>query len=226
MGGPRQCGLARRLARHPVLDVFLDTLDHRSIPHDYPLELIEGSRTDLESVRCASFSQLRSLCYRLGSIISLMMTHVIGFREPALDYMTDLGLAIELTSRLRDTGEDLLHGQIYLPLEEMEAFGYSEADLERKTRNDAFRRLMRFQTDRIHALYQNAERGLPLLDPRGRFAAKVASDLYRQTLRHVEDSGFDVFRRRTQVPAVERVWIAARSMAGPITRRLLRVMSA
>jgi phytoene synthase len=219
-------GLRGRLARHPVLDVFLDTLDQRTIPHDYPLELIEGARMDLEATRYSSFSQLRGLCYRLGSAISLMLTHVIGFRGPALKDMADLGLAIELTSLLRDTGENLARGRIYLPLEEMQSFGYSEAELELKTRNDAFRRLMRFQTERIHTYYQNAEPGLALLDSRGRFAAKVALDLYRQTLRHIENSDFDVFRRRTGVPAVERAWITARSMAGPITRRLWRVMSA
>ncbi len=219
-------GLRGRLARHPVLDVFLDTLDQRSIPRDYPLQLIDGVRTDLNPTRFESFSQLRALCYRVGSMTSMMMTHVVGFRGPALDYMADLGLAIELTSLLRDTGENMARGRLYLPLEEMQSFGYCEADLALKTRNQAFRHLMRFQTERIHSYYQNAEPGLALLDSRSRFAVKVAFDIYRQTLRHIESSDFDVFRRRAGVPAVERAWITARSMAGPITRRLWRVMSA
>ncbi len=110
------------MIRHPVLDVFLNTLDQRSIPHQYPIELIEGARMDLEPTRYSSFSQLRGLCYRLGSVISLMMTHVVGFRGPALDYMADLGLAIELTSLLRDTGENIARGRVYLPIEEMQSF--------------------------------------------------------------------------------------------------------
>jgi phytoene synthase len=219
-------GLRGRLARHPVLDVFLDTLDQRSIPRDYPLELIDGVRMDLEPTRYSSFSQLRGRCYRLGSIAGLMLTHVVGFRDPALDYMADLGLAIELTSLLRDTGESLARGRIYLPLEEVESFGYSEAELRRHERNDAFRRLMHFQVERANSYYQKAEPGLALLDPRGRFAVKVAFDLFQQTLRRVESSDFDVFGRRREVPAVERAWITARSMAGPITRRLWKVVSA
>ena len=219
-------GLRGRLARHPVLDVFLDTVDRRGIPHDYPLELIEGVRMDLDQARYLSFSQLRGLCHRIGGVVSQMMTHVVGFRDPALDYMADLGLAVELTTLLRDTGEHLARGRIYLPQEEMESFGYSEPDLIGQVRNEAFERLMRFQAERAHNYYQKAEPGLKLLDQRGRFAAKVAFDLYRQTLRRIEASGFNVFRRRPAVPAVERYWITARSMAGPITRRLWRAMSA
>jgi phytoene synthase len=219
-------GLRGELARHPVLDVFLDTVDTRAIPHDLPLEMIEGVRMDLEQMRYASFSQLRSRCHRVTGTVTLMMTHLVGFRGPALEYMADLGLAIELTAILRDVGEQLAHGRIYLPLEEMESFGYSEADAERHICNEPFQQLMRFQAERARGYYQKAEPGLQLLDDRGRFAMRTAFDIYRKTLRHIEASHFDVFHRRPAVPAVERAWITARSMAGPITRSLWRVMGA
>ena len=219
-------GLRGELARHPVLDVFLDTVDKRAIPHDLPLEMIEGVRMDIDQMRYASFSQLRNHCHRVTGTVALMMTHVVGFRGPALDYMADLGLAIELTAILRDVGEQLALGRVYLPLEEMEAFGYSESQAAGHVRDDAFRKLMKFQAERARGYYQKAEPGLPLLDSRGRFAMRTAFDVYRKTLRHIEASDFDVFHRRPAVPAVERAWITARTMAGPITRRLWRVMSA
>jgi phytoene synthase len=219
-------GLRGELARHPVLDVFLDTVDQRAIPHDLPLEMIEGVRIDLDQMRYFSFSQLRSHCHRVTGTVALMMTHMVGFRGPALEYMADMGLAIELTAILRDVGEQLANGRIYLPLEEMEAFGYSEADAQGQVRNDAFRRLMQYQAERARGYYQKAEPGLQLLEQRGRSAMKTAFDIYRKTLRQIEASDFDVFHRRPAVPAVERAWITARSMAGPITRSLWRVMSA
>jgi 15-cis-phytoene synthase len=219
-------GLRGRLARHPVLDVFLDTVDQRAIPHALPLDLIEGVRMDVDHTRYQSFSQLRARSQRIGGVVSVMMAHVTGFRDPALDYMADLGLAIELTTLLRDTGRHLEAGRVYLPVEEMEACGYTEADLARQERNEAFERLMRMQVARIHACYQAAEPGLALLDPRGRFAVRVAFDLYRRTLRQIESSRFDVFGRGAALPAVERAWITARSMAGPITRRLWKAMGA
>jgi 15-cis-phytoene synthase len=215
-------GLRGHLVRHPVLEVFLDTAERCVIPHDHALELIEGARMDLSHPRYESFSQLSGHCRRTGGMVSLMMAHVIGYRDPALDYMADLGVAVELTSQLRDLGEHVARGRIVIPGEEMRAFGYSEAELERHVRNQAFENVMRFQSSRVHGYYQKALPVLPLLDARGRFAVKVAFDLYGQTLRRIESSGFDVFRRRPVVPALERVWIAARSMAGPMTRSLWR----
>jgi len=219
-------GMRGQLARHPVLDVFLDTLEHHAIPRDLPLDMIEGVRMDLDRLRYDNFSQLRARCHRVTGTALEMMTHVVGFRGPALEYMADLGLAIELTVLLRDVGEHLAHGRIYLPLDEMDAFGYSEASAQQHLRNEAFLKLMRFQAERARGYYQSAEPGLALLDQRGRFGMKAAFDMYRKTLRHIEASHFDVFHRRPAMPMVERAWITARSMAGPITRSLWRTMSA
>jgi phytoene synthase len=181
---------------------------------------------DLDHSRYRSFSQLREHCGRNTGTAAMIMTHVIGYRGPALDYMATLGLAIELTQLLRHTGDHAANGRIYLPLEEMESFGYNEAHLLARDRGESFRSLMQFQAERIRGYYLEAQPGLDLLDQRGRFAAKVAFDLNRQTLRHIENSGFDVFERRPAVPAVQRCWITARSFAGPATRKLWRVMSA
>jgi len=215
-------GLRGHLFRHPVLEVFLDTVERCVIPHGPALELIEGARMDLSHPRYESFSQLSGHCRRTGGMVSQMLAPVIGYSDPALDYMADLGIAVELTARLRDLGEHLSRGQISIPAEEMRAFDYSEAELQRHVRNQAFENLMRYQTARVHGYYQKALPVLPLLDSRGRFAVKVTFDLHWQTLRRIETSGFDVFRRRSAVPVLERYWITARSMAGPMTRSLWR----
>lgn len=219
-------GLRGQLARHPVLDVFLDTAARCGIPGEQPLELIEGYRMELTHSRYDSFSQLAGHCRRTGGTVCLMMAQVVGFRDPAPDYMADLGVAIDLTTNLRDLGQHLSRGYITVPIEEMSAFGYSESDLQRRVRNTAFDSLMRYQAARIHGYYQKAEPGLALLDSRGRFAVRVAFDLYRQTLRRIESSGFDLFRKPAAVPAISRYWITARSMAVPITRRLWKGRSA
>jgi phytoene synthase len=219
-------GLRGQLARHPVLDVFLDTVERCRIPDTYPMELIEGYRMELTHSRYESFSQLLGHCRRTGGIVAMMMAHVVGYRDPALEYMEDLGVAADLTSNLRDMGEHLARGYVSIPLEELLAFKYSEADLEARARNAAFDSLMRYQAARIHSYYEKAKPGLALLDQRGRFAVKVAFDMYRRTLRQIEASGFDVFHSQAAVPAMARYWITARSMAGPITRRLWKGRSA
>ena len=219
-------GLRGQLVRNPVLEVFLDATDQHKIPHRFATDLIEGARMDLDRTRYQSFAELREYCYRTSGTMSVLMAHLIGYRGPALEYMADLGLAMELTSILRTVGDALARGRIYLPLEEIESFGYSEADLLLHTRNSAFRTLMGFQAERARSYYRRVAPGLDLLDRRGRFAVQVAYDLSVSTLSRIEASDFDVFQRRPNLPVVERYWITARSLAVPMTKRLWRSMSA
>jgi phytoene synthase len=219
-------GLRGQLVRNPVLEVFLDATDRHKIPHRFATDLIEGARLDLDRTRYQSFSQLQEYCYRSSGTMSVLMAHLIGYRGPALEYMADLGLAMELTSILRTVGSSLERGRIYLPLEEIEAVGYSEAELHEHTRNSAFRTLMGFQAERARSYYRRVAPGLDLLDRRGRFAVRVAYDLSMSTLNRIEASDFDVFQRRPNLPVVERYWITARSLAVPMTKRLWRSMGA
>jgi len=219
-------GLRGQLVRNPVLEVFLDATEQHKIPHRFATDLIEGARMDLDRTRYRTFSELREYCYRVAGTMSLLMAHLIGYRGPAPEYMADLGLAMELTSILRTVGNALERGRIYLTLDEIEAFGYSEAELLEHTRNSAFRTLMGFQAERARSYYHKVAPGLDLLDRRGRFAVRVAYDLSVSTLSRIEASDFDVFQRRPNVPMMERYWITARSLAAPMTRRLWRSMSA
>jgi phytoene synthase len=219
-------GLRGKMARHPVLEVFLDAAGRHRLPEESAFELIEGARMELDHARFQSFSQLREYGLRTGGAIGVLMAHLIGYRGPAPEYMAQLGLAVELTSALGTVGDQLARGRLLLPLEELAAFNYRETDLEQKVRNDAFHRLMQFQTDRARDYYRRAEPVLGLLDSRGRFAVRVVYDLNLRMLARIESSGFDVFRRRPAVPAAERYWITARSLAGPLTKRLWRRISA
>jgi phytoene synthase len=219
-------GLRGQLVRNPVLEVFLDSAERHKIPHRFATDLIEGARMDLDRTRYRSFPELREYCYRTSGTISMLMAHLIGYRGPALEYMADLGLAMELTSILRTVGNALERGRLYLPLDEIESFGYSEGELHQHTRNSAFRTLMGFQAERARSYYQKVAPGLDLLDRRGRFAVRVAFDLSVSTLGRIEASDFDVFQRRPNLPVVERYWITARSLAVPMTKRLWRSMSA
>ena len=221
-----QKGLRGQLVRNPVLEVFLDAVDRHKIPHQLAMDLIDGARKDLDQTRYRTFSQLQEYCYRSTGTMSVLIAHLIGYRGPALDYMADLGLAMELTSILRTVGNALERDRIYLPIEEIEAFGYSEAELRQHTRNSAFRTMMGFQAERARNYYRRVAPGLDLLDNRGRFAVRVAYDLSLRTLECIEASDFDVFDHGPALPVMERYWITARSLAGPVTKKLWRSMGA
>ena len=119
----------------PVLMLFEHTRRQCGFPEHYPLELIEGMRMDLEKVRYADFADLRLFCYRVASVVGLMMSHVIGFHSDALLYAEDLGIAMQLTNILRDLAEDADRGRIYLPADELAQFNYSPEDLLARRRD-------------------------------------------------------------------------------------------
>jgi 15-cis-phytoene synthase len=217
--------LAGRAVEHPALQLFSRVAAEYGIPHEYPVELIEGMRMDLamdrEGLRYQDFEQLRVFCYRVASVVGLMMMHVIGYRGEPRQQAIDLGIALQLTNILRDIGEDLQRGRVYLPLDEMREFGYSEAELRGRVRNGNFVRLMQFQAARARAYYASAEPGIAMLDRRGRFAVEVAARVYAGILGRIEASGYDVFERRAVVPAARKYWITARTLALPAVRRFL-----
>ncbi len=220
-------GFAGNPQRHPALRAFFDAVERYGIQRQHALDLIEGVRMDLHQTRYQTFDELKVFCYRVASTVGLMMSSVIGFRNPgeaetALPRAIDLGIAMQLTNILRDVGTDLAMGRIYLPGEDMARFGYTEDDLRASRRDEAFRELMRFQIARAHHFYKSAEPGIAQLDPRGSFAVKVASDVYRQILSVIQRNDYDVFARRAVVPPGRKYWMTMRAMALPMARHLAR----
>jgi phytoene synthase len=215
--------LARGHSDHPVLDLFVRTSAEYRIPHEYPLDLVRGVKMDLHPRRYETFDDLSVYCYRVASVVGLMMMHVIGAKPGAGKYAIDLGIAMQLTNILRDVGADLRMGRVYLPTADLHEFGYSEAELRAGVRNEAFTRLMDFQCTRARKYYADAQPGISMLDARGRFAVRIAADVYSGILGRIEMGGYDVFERRAVVPKVQKYWISARAMALPALRRCLQL---
>lgn len=205
----------------PILRIFVETAHGFGIPRAYPFGLIEGMRMDLRGTHYTDFESLRVFCYHVASVVGLMMCHVIGFRDPAPAHAIDLGIAMQLTNILRDVGEDLRRGRIYLPTEDLERFGYRAEELRDAVIDDRFRSLMRFEMERAEAYYRRAEPGIAMLHSDGQFAVRVAAEVYRGILREIEQNGYDVFERRAVVPPSRKAWITARRMAVPMARHTM-----
>ncbi len=191
-----------RLAAHPtVYDpvplAWWDTKTRYQVPCGYERQLIEGIARDLRQKRYETFTELAGYCYGVASTVGLMVMHITGFESAeAIPYAVKLGVALQLTNILRDVGADWQAGRLYLPLDELEQFGVTEADLAGGRVNERWRALMRFQIARVRALYAEAEPGIALLAPEGRFAIAAASGLYQDILADIEAHDYDVFSRR------------------------------
>ena len=187
------------------------------VPAGYFEELIAGVEMDLVKTRYKTFDELRGYCYRVASIVGLICIEVFGYEDPkAKEYAIDLGLAMQLTNILRDIKEDSERGRIYIPLEEMSSFGYSEEELLNGVVNDAFVELMRFQAARARSYFVNGRRLLPLLSPRSRACPAVLHGLYSAILDRIEGFEFNVFQGRIGLSKSEKLLLTAKLWAGSL----------
>lgn len=187
-------------AHDPVPLAWADAQARYRIPHGYSDQLVSGVTRDQTQKRYQSFAELTEYCYSVASTVGLMSMHIVGFESrDAVPYAIKLGVALQLTNILRDIGEDWAMGRVYLPLDELDAFGLDEADLAAGRVDDRWRAFMRLQIDRVHALYDEAAPGIAMLHSDGRFAISAAADLYRAILGDIEACDYDVFSRRAHV---------------------------
>ena len=156
-------------AADPIFTALGDATLAFGIPIEYYEQIIEGVEMDLTWKRYQSFEELRGYCYQVASVVGLICIEVFGYDDPkAREYGIDLGLAMQLTNILRDVKEDADRGRIYIPLDEMARFGYSEQDLMDGVVNDAFRNLMKFQADRARRYFHSGSRLFHLLPQESR----------------------------------------------------------
>lgn len=188
------------------------------VPAIYAEQLIDGVQRDMEQTRYQTFSDLATYCYGVACTVGLMSMHVIGFAgNHAIPYAIRLGTALQLTNILRDVGEDWRRGRVYLPQDELNAFGLSDEDIAAGEVTAKWRRFIQFQIERNRSLYAQSMAGVALLNPDGRFAIQAAADLYRGILDEIERNDYDVFSRRASVSKTGKlkrlpgIWLRSRS---------------
>lgn len=193
------------LSAHPPSDdlvavAWADARVRYSIPVHYARQLLNGVARDTFQTRYDTFDELAAYAYGVASTVGLMSMHITGFNgAEAVPYAIKLGVALQVTNILRDVGEDWRRGRIYLPQEELTAFGLTEADIADSQVTDRWREFMRFQIIRNRQLYEEAWPGIGMLHADGRFAIGAAADLYRGILDSIEANDYDVFNRRAFV---------------------------
>jgi phytoene synthase len=187
--------------RARTMIAFADAATNFDIPLQPALDLLRGARLDITVQRYAHYEALREYCYLVASTVGLLTSPILGYTsESALDYGIALGRAMQMTNILRDIGEDARMGRIYLPLDEMQRFGYDESALFEQVVDQAFVELMRFQIDRVRRMYAEAEPGIAMLAPESRYTVRLALRLYRDILSSIEANRYDVYSKRAYVP--------------------------
>ena len=190
--------------------VLADTIERFPQSINPYLDMIEGQRMDLTKFRYRNFEELKLYCYRVAGTVGLMTQNVMGIDsaytsapwsdtpDPS-EAAISLGIANQLTNILRDVGEDRHRGRIYLPMDEINKFGYSEDELLRGKINSQWKKLMAFQLSRARDWFKISEGGIKWLSADARWPVWTSLRLYRGILTAIEKLDYDVFNNRAYV---------------------------
>jgi phytoene synthase len=172
--------------------VALDDARSRfGIPATALHDLVDGGLQDTEKDRYASFEELHDYCRHVAGAVGVACVAVYGSDDK--ERAETLGVALQLINIIRDVREDWELGRVYLPQDELQAYGISEDDIAAGTVGDRWRALMAFHASRARAYLDEGLGLLDTLDSRSAACVATFAGLYRATLDRIEARGFDVF---------------------------------
>lgn len=195
---------------NPVLRAFAHTVRSRGIKLESITAFMNSMKMDTDTFRYRTYEDLEIYTYGSAAVVGLMMCRVAGVRDDrSIPHAEALGVAMQLTNFLRDLGEDWRRGRVYVPLEDLERFDYTEEDLENGVVDERFVALMTYEIERARKLYAVADEGM-LYIPRGRrYPVYVARRLYAGILDRIEAQDYDVFSRRAETSRPGKLLVAA-----------------
>ena len=200
---------------HPVLRAYLDTSFKFGIPSDTMATYFRAMREDLTITRFPTFDDLHH--YMDGSAIPVgrAMTYILGVNPPhtlekTLPGADSLSIAMQLSNFWRDIGEDWRIGRIYLPLEDMRFFRYTEEDLAARRINNNLIHLLEFEFERTETYYLAARASVQMLAS-GQVAVMSALEIYRAILQDIRNNHYNVFTRRAGTGALKKLSLVARA---------------
>lgn len=188
---------------------LVDTVNRYSIPLDYFDAFMTSMEMDLTVTRYKTYDDLMKYVYGSAVVIGLEMLPILGYNDPrAIEAATALGTAFQLANFIRDIGEDIDRGRIYMPLDELEQFGVSEEMLLQRQMTPEIVEAVKYQIARVKDLQNIAEAGIKYLDPISRPCIRAASELYCGIVDEIEANGYDVFTKRATTSQWRRLRVA------------------
>jgi phytoene synthase len=192
-----------------LLNKLSTIISHFHIPVEHFEQLILGMEMDLTKKRYRTFQELEQYCYRVASTVGLISAEVFGYHhESAKEYAVNLGKALQLTNILRDIQSDAKRGRIYLPMEDLQRFGYTEEELLKSVYNERFVALMKFECQRAHTFYRLAKASLAEEDKVLFTAARIMGNIYYMLLRRIEKNNYNVYTKRIRLSSSFKLFVA------------------
>ncbi|WP_030339996.1 phytoene/squalene synthase family protein [Streptomyces sp. NRRL S-1022] len=220
-------GLRRGGGAEPVVRALADTARRYAIDHAHFLDFMTAMRSDLSVTAYPSYADLSAYMHGSAAVIGLQMLPVLGTvvpREEAEPYAAALGVAFQLSNFLRDVGEDLDRGRVYLPADLLGGHGVDrELLLWSRATGRPDRRItaaLREFEALTRGVYREAVPGIDLLEPVARPCIRTAAVLYGGILDAVARDGWTVLHRRSVVRTRRRAVVAADGLVRVAAARL------
>jgi len=199
---------------------LIDTVRRFNIPQQHFVDFLHSMTMDLTVNTYKTYEDLMEYVYGSAAVIGLQMVPILGpLSDKAYESAKKLGIAFQLANFIRDVGEDLDRGRIYLPLDELAQFGVDEEMLHAKKLTPEIIAALKFQIQRVRQLQREAEPGIELLEASSRPCISAASTLYCGIVDEVEKIGYDVFNKRAKTSTVRRVKVALPAFIRAIAAR-------
>ncbi len=214
-------GLQNGTSEDPVGRALVDTAKRFKIPHQHFIDFLHSMEMDLTVTQYQSYDDLLEYVYGSAAVIGLEMVPVLGYSDDAaFESAKKLGIAFQLANFIRDVGEDLERGRIYLPLDELARFGVTRELLEKRVLTPEIIEALKFQIARVRQLQLEAAPGIAMLDKTSRPCIEAASELYCGIVDEVEAIGYDIFNKRAKTSTLRRLRVASTAYVRAIVARI------
>ena len=199
---------------------LVDTVTRFKIPHQHFVDFLHSMEMDLTVSTYANYEALSEYVYGSAAVIGLEMVPILGaLSDDAYESAKKLGIAFQLANFIRDVGEDLDRGRIYLPLDELAAHGVTEEMLYARVLTPEIIAALKFQIARVRQLQAEAAPGIDLLHATSRPCIRAASELYCGIVDEVEAIGYDIFNKRAKTSTARRIRVAGKAYLQALSAR-------
>ena len=197
----------------PVAAALVDTTSRFKIPIAHFEAFLHSMNMDLSVRQYQTYEDLHEYVYGSAAVIGLQMVSVLGTISPdavtsANEAAEKLGIAFQLANFIRDVGEDLDRGRVYLPMTELEAHGVNRQMLEARVTTPQIKSALKEQIQRVRRLQNESTAGIKLLTPGARECIQAASQLYCGIVDEVEKIDYQIFTKRAKTSNWRRTKVA------------------
>ncbi|MEW6341428.1 MAG: squalene/phytoene synthase family protein [Paraburkholderia sp.] len=185
-----------------------------AIEAEYPAlqTLLAGFEMDLDQARYLDYPNLRRYLQGVGGTFATLVARATA-QDPAqaAAWAAPLGQALLQAQLVAELGNDARHGRIYIPIDEMQRYNVTAADVINRKYSDAFIEMMRFQTKRARDALNTAIAALPSGERRTQRTLRAQAALALALLDEVERDGYQVLHQSIALTPIRKLWIAWRA---------------